>query len=434
MPPMCHMAPALFLFFLGSLAAQPAYKEVAAILQDQCLGCHGSQVKMGSLNLETYQGLMQGGAHDAVIVAGNSAQSRLFLMVTGRAAPLMPMNGGRLTGEQIVTIKQWIDAGAKGPEPGTAAVKPATGKLPHIEPRTAPSPQVFDLAFSPDGKRIALAGFQLVRLVDAATKQTIAELKGEADTVRAVAFSRDGRLLAAAGGLPARAGEVKIWDVSRRELVQTVHGHADCIYGVAFSPDGKTVATSSYDKLIKLWDIATGNEIRTYKDHIDAVYALAFTPDGKRLVSGAADRTVKIWDVATGERLYTLSEPQDGINAIALDPTGKLVAAGGLDKTIRIWALGEKSGTLRATLIAHEDAILRLAWSPDGKYLLSSAADRTVKLYNAADLTELASFPQKDWVYGLEWSPDGKSFATGRFDGSWDVRPVSATMVVAASQ
>jgi WD40 repeat protein len=349
----------------------------------------------------------------------------------------MPMDGSKLSPEQIETIRAWIDAGAPGPEPPAPdvvtdnlppaalpsgepveAVRANIASLPTIKPLVSLKPQIFDLAYSPDGKLLALAGYQEVRLIDPATKQELATLKGHAGNVRSLAFSRDGKLLAAAGGLPARSGEVLIWDVEQRKLLHTIHGHADCIYGVAFSPDGKSIATASYDKLVKLFDIASEKEIRTYKDHIDAVYAVAFTPDGQRLVSGAADRTIKIWNVATGERLYTLSEPQDGINTIAIDPSGKFVAAGGLDKSIRIWSLGEKEGKLLHSQIAHEDAILRLAWSSDGTELISSSADRTVKVFLAQDLSELQSFPEPDWVYGLQFTPNGKTFAIGRFDGS----------------
>ncbi|HEY6391913.1 MAG TPA: c-type cytochrome domain-containing protein [Bryobacteraceae bacterium] len=375
--------------------AAPTYTDVARIFSERCLGCHAASVKMGSLNLETYDGFEQGGTHGSIVVPGKSAESRLYLLISGKAMPSMPMDGGKLSAQQVETIQAWIDAGA-----------------------AAPAAQIFDLAYGPDGKLLALAGYREVRLLDASTKQQLALLSGHAGGVRALAFSRDGRLLAAAGGLAARSGEVRIWDVAERKLLHTLHGHSDCIYGVAFSPDGQTIATASYDKLVKLWDVATEKEIRTYHDHIDAVYAVAFTPDGRRLVSGAADRTIKIWNVATGQRLYTLSEPLDGINTIAIDPTGKFVAAGGLDKSIRIWSLGETAGTLLHSQIAHEDAILRLAWSPDGAELLSSSADRTVKLFRAADLSELQSFREPDWVYGLQFAPNGKSFAIGRFDGS----------------
>jgi WD40 repeat protein len=407
-----------------SCAQTPSYtKDIAPIFEARCLGCHASKVKMGTLDLETYESLSQGGNHGKVITPGKSEQSRLYLMLTGKASPAMPMDGSKLSPEQIDTVKKWIDAGAAGPARGEARTKTVSA-LPPLKPRSPVKPQIFDLAYSPDGKVIAVAGFRDVRLLDPVTRQLVADLTGQADTVRAIAFSRDGKLLAAAGGLPARSGEVTIWDVGQRKLLHTIKGHSDCIYAVAFSPDATSIATSSYDKLIKLWDVATEKEIRTFKDHIDAIYALAFTPDGKRLVSGAADRTIKIWNVDTGQRLYTLSDPQDGINAIALDPTGHLLAAGGLDKSIRVWSLGEKSGKLEASLIAHEDAILRLAWSPDGKYLLSSSADRTVKLFQASDLTEVHSYTEPDWVYGLQWSPDGKTFATGRFDGTWIVTPM----------
>ena len=285
-----------------------------------------------------------------------------------------------------------------------------------------PKPQIFSMAWSPDGKMLALGGYKEVRLADAATGKLLATLTGAIEDVRAVAFSRDGRLLAAAGGLPGRKGEVKIFDVATRQERRVITGHRDCIYAVALSPDSKTVATSSYDKLIKLWDVETGAEVRTLKDHIDAIYALAFTADGTRLISGAADRTVKIWNAATGERLYTFGEPIDGINTIAINPAGTMVAAGGLDKTIRIWKLGATEGKLVNSQMAHEDVILKLDWSPDGRTLISSSADRTIKVFDAADLRELRTLPhQSDWTYGLAFSPDGHSFAAGRFDGSLSI-------------
>jgi WD40 repeat protein len=417
--------------FIGCLQAQEFSKDIAPIFASNCIGCHAANVKMGSLDLDTMEGIKTGGNHGTILVPGNSAESRLYLMVAGKMSPAMPLSGKSLAAGEIETIRKWIDAGAKAGAPIEVSKLNTTG-TPDIKPKVAVKAQIGSIAYRPDGKMMALGTYKEVRLADPAGK-TLAALPGHAEQVRAVAFSPDGALLAAAGGLPGRKGEVKIWDVEKRTLVRTLEGHLDCIYAVAFSPDGKTLATSSYDKLIKLWDAATGKEVRTLKDHIDAIYDLAFTPDGSRLLSAAADRTVKVWNMATGERLYTLGEPLDGLNTLAIHPSGKMVAAGGLDKTIRIWSLGDKEGKLVHSLIAHEDAILRLAYSPDGKLLISTAADKTIKVFNAADLTEIKALTaQPDWVLSLQFAPDGRTFAAGRFDGSLTVYPTGNVMNLAS--
>jgi WD40 repeat protein len=395
------------------LAVPLLAQDVVPVFQKHCAGCHAGAAKMGGFSLESPEAMTK------VVVPGKSGESRLFLMLTGAVKPRMPMGAEPLPAGDIETVKQWIDSGAALPSMAARSAKPV---IPDIKPLTAVKPQSFSVAYSPDGKLIAIGGFKEVRLIDAATRKLVGTLSGHAETVRAVAFSSDGKRLAAAGGGPGRKGEVRTWDVENRTPLKTIPGHSDAIYATAFSPDGKLIATSSYDKLVKLWDAETGAEVRTLKDHIDAVYTLAFTPDGKRLASGAADRTIKIWNIATGQRLYTLGEPADGINTLAIDPTGKLIAAAGLDKSIRVWALEPKSGRLLNTQIAHEDAILKLAWSPDGSTLVSSSSDRTIKVFRATDLTELRTIAQQpDWVYGLAFSPDGKSFVAVRYDGSLTV-------------
>src|SRR5437867_4484897 len=422
---------AILACFVQLLQGQELSRDIAPIFAANCIGCHASNVKMGSLDLDTMEGIKAGGNHGTILVPGNSAESRLYLMVAGKASPAMPLSGKSLAAGEIETIRKWIDAGAKAGPPIQVSTLNPTG-VPDIKPKVAVKPQIGAIAYRPDGKLMALGTYKEVRLADAAGK-ILGALTGHKEQVRAVAFSPDGALLAAAGGQPGRKGEVKIWDVDKRSLLRTIEGHTDCIYAVAFSPDGKTLATSSYDKMIKLWDASTGKGVRTLKDHIDAIYDLAFTPDGKRLLSAAADRTVKVWDTATGERLYTLGEPLDGLNTLAIHPSGKMVAAGGLDKTIRIWSLGEREGRLLHSLIAHEDAILRLAFSPDGKLLVSTAADKTIKIFKTDDLTEIKTLAgQPDWVLSLEFAPDGKSFAAGRFDGSLTIYPLASMINLAA--
>ena len=404
-------------------SAVPTYTEqIQPILQKNCLPCHNSTTKMGELFMESYASLMKGGKHGPVIVPGKSGGSRLVLMLLGEIQPRMPYGGDALPAAEIAAVKAWIDAGAKGPAPGEAPAAAPALSIPDIKPQVPVVSPIGSIAYSPDGKLLAVGGYQEVRLMDAATGKVVATLDGHADLVRSVAFSPDGKWLVAGGGLPARLGEIKIWDVATRQLARTMIGHRDCIYSVAVSRDGKLIASGSYDKLIKLWDAETGKEVRELKDHIDAVFAVAFSPDGKHLASGAQDRSVKIWDVATGQRLFTLSDALDGITTIAYAPSGTRIAAAGYDKEIRVWDLTDKSGSLFNSMIADEDSILALAYSPDGKVLVSTSADRSIRFRDAETLNPISVLDdQPDWVEAISISRDGTRLAAGRYNGTVSV-------------
>ncbi|HWB98499.1 MAG TPA: c-type cytochrome domain-containing protein, partial [Bryobacteraceae bacterium] len=178
-------------------------KDIVPIFEANCAGCHAGNVKMGSLDLDTFEGLMKGGNNGVVVVPGKSAESRLYLMVMGKATPAMPLSGKKLAAGEIELIRKWIDGGAKPPAPGEVVAKKGPA-IPDIRPKVAVKAEIGSLAWRPDGKLLALGTYREVRLVDPQSKQVVATLGGHAQEVRAVAFSPDGKLLAAAGGLPAR--------------------------------------------------------------------------------------------------------------------------------------------------------------------------------------------------------------------------------------
>jgi len=90
-------------------------RDILPIFEDYCLGCHATGIRMGSFECDTYEGVMRGATHGAVVVPRNSRESRLYLTLIGKITPAMPMSNRTLTKSELDLVRRWIDAGAKPP-------------------------------------------------------------------------------------------------------------------------------------------------------------------------------------------------------------------------------------------------------------------------------------------------------------------------------
>jgi eukaryotic-like serine/threonine-protein kinase len=283
--------------------------------------------------------------------------------------------------------------------------------------------RVTSMAFSPDGKTLALGsegsiregGGGIIELLEVATDQVKAVLRGHTVRVTSVAFSPDGKTLASAGG------SIRLWEVATGQEKAPLKGRTLGVTSVAFSPDGKTLASGSQDNTIRLWDVATGQEKAALKGHTSSVCAVAFSPDGKTLASGSADPfnrggpgEIKLWDVAAGQERF--SRKGKAIH-VAFSPDGKTLASAssGWDSELKLWDVA--SGQERASLKGGNGPV---AFSPDGKTLASGGwfgpTVMTVKLWDVASGQERASFTNSYngealSATSLAFSPDGKTLA-----------------------
>ena len=114
-----------------------------------------------------------------------------------------------------------------------------------------------------------------------------------------LAYSPDGKRIAVGCGTvlqPAQPSDVIIWNAQSGELVHTLRAHAQQVSGVAYSPDGARLATTSRDGTVRLWDVETGQQVCTLKPGSQYVDCVAFSPDGQRIATGNWNATVNMWE------------------------------------------------------------------------------------------------------------------------------------------
>jgi WD40 repeat protein/serine/threonine protein kinase len=201
---------------------------------------------------------------------------------------------------------------AVGLTDGIALYDPVTAREAAPFKRTpAPVPAV---AFSPDSRYLVSAGASdaTVKVWDVAGDKALCELRHKSHPCASVAVSPDGRLIAAPGPLePALGPTVAIWDVDwgAKTLTErrTFRGHSGYVWTETFSPDGRYLASGSWDSTIKVWDLKApeSTEPVTLHGHAGFIHGLAFSPDGRYLASAsgyAGHGEVKVWDAALWEK------------------------------------------------------------------------------------------------------------------------------------
>jgi WD40 repeat protein len=297
--------------------------------------------------------------------------------------------------------------------------------------------QVFGLAFSPNGKLLAAvscgnSGFsppksarpEIVRLWDVQTGK-LQELDGHTDGATSLAFSPDGTVLATGG----HDGNLIWWDSATRKQLRKIKLEEDVYYypkrnrigsggiqALAFAPNGKTIASANHDGTVRLFEAATGKQLQVLRGHAGSVVGVAFSPDGKVLASGSADQTVRLWNTTTGALLNPRPGHDGGIASVLVSADAKRAVSAGNDRTLRIWDLT----TAKELLILRDfkSAIHAVSLSPDGKIMAAGMEDGNIQLREAVSGSILRELKGHSGMVGsLSFSPDGKELASASPSG-----------------
>ncbi|MEW2622631.1 AAA family ATPase [Streptomyces sp. NPDC048106] len=291
------------------------------------------------------------------------------------------------------------------------------------------SDTVRDVAWSTDGNLLATASRDgTARVYDARSGRQLCVLPCDGVMVESVCFSPDATRVATAG----RDHVVRVWDVASGEPVRRLTGAGDIGRRVAWSPDGLRIAATFRDQVVRVWEAGTGRIAKELRGHTGDVWGVAWAPDGTRLATASHDRTVIVWDAVTGSATTTLAGHTEFVEGVAWSPDGESLATGSGDHTARVW--DARTGALRLLLRGHTDYVWNPAFSPDGRMLATPSSDRTVRVVSTEDAKVVAVLRgHADTVWSVVWSPSGTRLATASTDGTgrvWDLKPRGAESVL----
>jgi WD40 repeat protein len=193
-----------------------------------------------------------------------------------------------LSGSRDGTARQWeVESGETMPEPIEIIL--TSIKTGH---------RLYAVVYSPDTTLIATSGWARdeysIKIWDAKTGKPVATLKGHTDTVRCLAWTKDGKTLISG----SHDCSIRTWNTAKWQQTAVLDEHTNIVYAIAISPNDRILASASLDTTARLWNLENGQPIASPLQHADDVNCVSFSAGGKQLATGCDDNNAYIWDVA----------------------------------------------------------------------------------------------------------------------------------------
>ena len=290
------------------------------------------------------------------------------------------------------------------------------------------------VAVSPDSSLFVTSpGPKRVTLWRARDMAVVGELRGPVTDLQSLAWSHDGRLVAATGN----GGDTVVWDVRMRKIVELLGpGGPGGTVGVNFSVDDRFLGTAGQDGTVRLYDVRTGGRIATLKSKPNrdtcttpsgrcTLQDLDFSFDGRLMAAAGLADDISIWDLGRRTLERTIHH-RDPILSIRFSPDGKQIATGDLAGNVDFWdaATGRHVGH---TLGGQNGLVLSVTYNPKGDEVITTSGDGRVRLWDLATGKVVgAPLPGAGTGGWGTFFPDGKQVIATFWSGIgivWDVDP-----------
>jgi WD40 repeat protein len=411
---------------LRGAEADPHAAAAMTILRAHCFGCHNVEKKRGQLDLTSRDAAIKGGENGPALKPGKGSDSPLIKLLAPGSDPHMPPKK-QLPDALIATLRGWVDAGAPW-DAGVLKLLTRETKPEELKALPASYTPVLAVALSADGQRLASARANqlLIHTLGATNRTLTATLTGARDAIQSVAWSADGRWLAA-----GEFRRVLLFDAKTLQpfgtLDKPLAGRATAI---AFTPDGSTLAVADSPGgapgQVHLWKMGDEKPFASWTAHNDSILDLKISASGKLLATGGADKLARVWNLATQKEVAKLEGHTSYVQAVAFGKDDAVLATGGADKEIKFWDIA--SSGREGSFSNRKAAVTALHWVGGGATLLAVSEDGS-----ASTITDLkrhsgeqSSSPGNerkltsvdDVLYAVAATPDAKTVFAGCHDGS----------------
>lgn len=259
-----------------------------------------------------------------------------------------------------------------------------------------------ELAFRPDGTRLATTTWDnAVTICDTATGQPLLAFRGHDGQVQDIAFSPDGELVA----FGTNANRVYVHRSSSEQGMLTLRGHQGAVAGLAFLPGPNRLVSAGSDGTVRLWDLAQRCQVRFLLQQASPVHSICCSPQRRAVAAVTADGMIRAWNAESGELLLEFQSDAGPFHDLSFNASGTLLASVSGTGEVTLW--DARTGERRRLFQAECSPTHRIACSPCGRWLAVGARDCRVQVFDAQTLTRKQKFTLASPVSGLAFGTNG---------------------------
>jgi len=398
-------------------------KEILPILRRNCLSCHNATTAKSDLNLESPKSMLKGGTIGEGLLPGNAAESVIFQTASHQSDPIMPPADNKvgaiaLAPAELGLLRLWINEGAKGEI--TNAPKPIA-----FQPLPKGSVSIYSVGVSPDGRFAAASSGNQVFVYRLGLRQEVACLAdpslspaqvADVDVVQSISFSPDGERIATAG---FRAAKIWLHQQAPNKIdLPPVAAEARCL---AVSSSGRLAAIGEANGVVEIYDVVAAKKLHSVQAHDNKIVCVAFNSNDGQFVTGSSSNEIRLWNVNDGVQAgeIRLSSPPTAVAFISQDSQ---IVTGHADNQIRVWSASNFSSEQAKSikeLGGHNGPITVLTVADAlGAQFLSGSTDGVALHWDTASGNALRRYTHGAPISSVAIRGDGKRVATGSQSGT----------------